>query len=108
VIGVVVNVSFMRINEELTNLVHGRTIEVVTKEQGLVTIIFNDRSKLQINTVGMPDANVLGESRIVAIEEEGDKLILFGEEDRMAEFRLASRGSSVSVKNREGQIEYIG
>jgi hypothetical protein len=56
----------------------------------------------------MPDANVLGESRIVAIEEEGDKLILFGEGDRVAEFRLASRGSSVSVKNREGQIEYIG
>ena len=98
----------MRTNEELVNLVHGRTIEVVTKEEGQVTIVFDDRSKLQIKTIGTPDSNMLGESRIVAIEEDGDKLILFGEADRVAEFRLASPGSSVSVKNQEGQIEYMG
>jgi hypothetical protein len=98
----------MRTNEQLGNLLHGRTIEIVTKEEGLVTIIFDDRSKLQIKVIGTPDANMLGESRIVGIQEEGDKLILFGEEDRIAVFRLASPGSSVSVKNREGQVEYPG
>jgi hypothetical protein len=98
----------MRTNEALGNLIRGRTIEVVTKEEGLVTIIFDDRSKLEIKVLGAPDANVLGESRIVGIEEEGDKLMLFGEDDRMAELRLASPGSSVSVKNREGQVEYLG
>jgi hypothetical protein len=98
----------MRTNEQLGYLLHGRTIEIVTKEEGLVTIIFDDRSKLQIKVIGAPDANMLGESRIVGIEEEGDKLILFGEEDRMAVVRLASPGSSVSVKNREGQVEYLG
>jgi hypothetical protein len=98
----------MRTNEVLGNLVHGRTIEVVAKEEGLVTIIFDDRSRLEIKVLGAPDANVLGESRIVGIEEEGDKLILIGEADRIAEFRLACPGSSVLVKNREGQVEYPG
>lgn len=60
----------------------------MTKEEGLVTIIFNDRSKLQIKIIGMPDANVLGESRIVGIGEEGDRLILFGEQDRAAEVQV--------------------
>jgi len=50
----------MRTNEALGNLVRGRTIEVVTKEEGPVTIVFDDRSKLEIKVFGAPDANQVG------------------------------------------------
>jgi hypothetical protein len=98
----------MRTNEELTELVRGRTIELVSKEGGLVAILFNDLSTLHIQTTGAPDMNVLGEGRIVGAEEDGDKLFLYGEEDRVAVYQLARPGSSITVKNQHGEVEFSG
>jgi hypothetical protein len=98
----------MQMNEELTDLVRGRTIELVSKEAGLVAIVFNDLSTLYIQTVEAPDMNVLGEGRIVGVAEGGDKLFLYGEEDRVAMFTLAAPGSSVTVKSQGGDVEFSG
>lgn len=98
----------MDMNEELTEILRGRTIELVSKEEGLVTILFNDRSTLQIKTIGAPSENMLGEGRIKGVGEFGDRLTLFGEQDRATELRLASPGSSVSVKTKDGETEYSG
>jgi hypothetical protein len=98
----------MRMNEELTDLVRSRTIELVSKEGGLVAILFNDLSTLYIQTTGAPDMNVLGEGRIVRAEEDGDKLLLYGEEDRVAVYQLARPGSSITVKNQGGDVEFSG
>jgi hypothetical protein len=95
-------------NEELTDLVRGRTIELVSKEGGLVVIRFNDLSTLYIQTTGLPDMNVLGEGRIVGAEEEGDKLFLYGEEDRAAVYQLARPGPSITLKNQDGDVEFSG
>ena len=40
--------------------------------------------------------------------EVGPELILVGEDSRTAILRLAEPGSSVTVKNKNGQIEYAG
>ena len=98
----------MRINEELTDLIRGRTIELVSKEEGLVTIVFNDRSKLQISTTEAPDVNVLGESRIESVGEENGQLVLFGEDERTAVYTLLSPGSSVTVISHDGKVEFAG
>ena len=74
----------MHLNEELTDILRGRTIALVTKEEGLVTILFHDRSKLQIKTVGGFSENMLGEGRIEGVEEAEATLTLFGEQDRSA------------------------
>jgi hypothetical protein len=95
-------------NEELTDLLRGRTIELVSKEEGLVAFLFNDLSTLHIQTTGAPDMNVLGEGRIVGVEEDGDKLFLYGEEDRVAVYQLARPGSSITVKNQHGDVEFSG
>jgi hypothetical protein len=34
----------MEINEKLTRIIQGRSIELVTQEEGLVTIVFDDYS----------------------------------------------------------------
>ena len=98
----------MQMNEELTDLVRGRTIELVSKEGGLVAIVFNDLSTLYIQTIGASDMNVLGEGRIVGVAEDGDKLFLYGEEDRVAVYQLARPGPSVTVKKQGGDIEFSG
>jgi hypothetical protein len=51
---------------------------------------------------------MLGEGRIESVEEDGAEFILFGENDRRATLRLAAPGSSVTVKNNDGVVEYAG
>jgi hypothetical protein len=41
----------MKINELLTRIIRGRAIALVSKEEGLVTIVFDDRSTLRIKVV---------------------------------------------------------
>ena len=98
----------MQMNEALTDIIRGRTIELVTKEEGLVTIVFNDRSKMQVKVTGGPTMNMLGEGRIESVGEDGAELILFGENDRSAILRLAAPGSSITVRNQDGVVEYAG
>jgi len=98
----------MQVNETLTDIVRWRTIELVTKEEGLVTFVFNDRSTMQVKVTGRPAMNMLGEGRIESVEEDGAEFILFGENDRRATLRLAAPGSSVTVRNNVGVVEYAG
>jgi hypothetical protein len=43
--------------EELTDIIRRRTMELVSKEEGLVMILFNDHSTLQIKTISGPGVN---------------------------------------------------
>jgi hypothetical protein len=98
----------MQVNETLTDIVRGRTIELVSKQEGLVTIMFSDHSTMELKVTGGPTMNMLGEGRIESVEEDGVELTLVGENDRRATLRLAAPGSSVTVKDRDGAVEYAG
>jgi hypothetical protein len=98
----------MQVNETLKDIVRGRTIELVSKEEGRVTILFNDRSTMELKAIGGPTMNMLGEGRIESVGEDGAELILIGENDRRAILRLAAPGSSITVKNKDGVVEYTG
>ena len=100
--------GLMHLNEELTDVIRGRTIELVSKEEGRVTFMFDDHSRLEIKTVGGPTMNMLGEGRIEGVGEDGSDLTLFGEGDRAAVLRLAVPGSSIVVRNQNGEVEYSG
>jgi hypothetical protein len=98
----------MEINEKLTRILRGRTIELVSKEEGLVVIVFDDRSKIRVKVAGGLTENMLGEGRIESAAEEGAELILLGEDGRIAILRLAEPGSSVTVLDKKDRIEYEG
>ena len=53
----------MEINEKLTRIIRGRSIELVTQEEGLVTIVFDDYSTMRVKVAGGPTLNVLGEGK---------------------------------------------
>ena len=95
-------------NEKLTRIVRGRTIQLVAQEEGLVTIVFHDYSTMRVKVAGGPTMNMLGEGRIESLGEGEAGLNLVGEDGCMATLRLAEPGSSITVKDENGQVEYTG
>jgi hypothetical protein len=96
----------VEINEKLTRTIRGRVIELVSKEEGVVAITFNDHSTMRVKVAGGPTVNMLGEGKIEFVVEDGPELTLLGEDGRTAVLRLAEPGSSVTVE--DGRVEYSG
>ena len=98
----------MEFNDKLTRIVRGRTIQLVAQEEGLVTIVFDDYSTMRVKVAGGPTMNTLADSKIESVGEGGAELTLVGEDSGTATLRLAEAGSSVMVKDENGQVEYAG
>jgi hypothetical protein len=98
----------METNQKLTSIIAGRTIALVSKEEGLVTIVFDDHSSLRLKVAGGPTMNMLGEGKIESVAEEGFEIALLGEDGRMAILPLAEPGCSVSLTDKTGRVEYTG
>jgi hypothetical protein len=95
-------------NDKLTRIVRGRTIQLVAQEEGLVTIVFDDYSTMQVKVAEGPTMDLLAEGKIESVTESGAGLNLVGEDGSTATLRLAEPGSSITVRNESGQIEYAG
>jgi hypothetical protein len=98
----------VKINEKLTKVIRGRTIELVSKEEGLVVIAFDDYSTMRVKVAGGPTMNMLGQGKIESAFEEGTELTLVNEDGRTAILTIAEPGSSVSVRDKDGQLRYEG
>jgi hypothetical protein len=98
----------MEFNDKLTRIVRGRTIQLVAQEEGLVTIVFDNYSTMRVKVAGGPTMDLLGEGKIESAGDGGAQLKLVGEDGSTAILRLAEPGSSITVKNESGQIEYAG
>ena len=100
--------SIMEMNQRLTRIIRGRSVELVMQEGGLVTIVFDDYSTMRVKVSGGPTMNSLAESKIESVGEGGAELTLVGEDCGTATLRLARAGLSVTVKDENGRIEYAG
>jgi hypothetical protein len=98
----------MELNEKLTSIIRGRTIALVSKEEGLVIIVFDDHSSLRLKIAGGPTINMLGEGKIESVAEDGAEIALLGEDGRTAILSLAEPGSSVLLTDKTGRVEYAG
>ncbi len=98
----------MEINEKLTRIIRGRSVELVLQEEGLVTIVFDDYSMMRVKVAGGPTMNTLAESKIESVGETGAELTVVGEDSGIATLQLAQPGASVTIKDESGQVEYAG
>jgi hypothetical protein len=57
----------METNEKLMRIIRGRSIELVSQEEGLVTIVFDDYSTMRVKVAGGPTMNRLGEGKIESV-----------------------------------------
>jgi hypothetical protein len=98
----------MKLNEVLTKIIRGRAIALVSKEEGLVTIVFDDQSTLRIKVVGGPTANMLGDGKIESVVEDEAELTLLGADGRIAILELAEPGVSITLTDKDHRVEYAG
>ena len=94
-------------NYKLTNVVGGRTIQRTTAEPGKLSILFDDESTMNVKTAGIADIFPPG-GRVKAIQEDGTEFRLQFEDDSSVTFKLADPGSSVAVRDKNKQVEYLG
>jgi hypothetical protein len=96
------------LNDQLTRVIQGRTIGLVIREGELVEIVFDDHPTMRVKVVGGPTVNVLREGKIKSVRQEGLELYIDCEDGTIATLRLAESGSSVSVTDKAGRVQYSG
>ena len=96
----------MRRNQKLTKVIAGRTIKAVTVEPGSVSVLFDDQSSMKIKTAGA--AAVSPGSKVKSVHEAKADFEIEFEDGSSATFSLANPGSSVTVREKNNAVEYLG
>ena len=94
-------------NHKLTSVIQGRTVQVATAEPGKLVIRFDDQSTMQVKTANTADVLPPG-TKIKAIQEDGAEFALQCEDGSTVALQLADAGSSVAVRDKNNQVEYLG
>jgi hypothetical protein len=97
----------MRRNQKLTNVIGGRTVQGATAEQGKLVIKFNNQSTMQVKTGRIANTLPPG-GKVKVVQEDGPELRIQFEDDSTVTFQLANPGSSVAVRDKNNQVEYLG
>ena len=93
-------------NQKLTKVIVGRTIKTVTTEPGSVLVLFDDQSSMRIKTTGA--APVSPGSKVKSVHEAKTEFKIDFEDGSSATLCLADPGSSVSVRDKNNALEYLG
>jgi len=96
----------MRRNQKLTKVIAGRTIKTVTNEPGNVLVLFDDQSNMKIKTAGA--VAVSPGSKVKSVHEAKADFRIEFEDGSSATLCLANPGSSVTVRDKDNAVEYLG
>jgi len=94
-------------NEKLTRVIGGRTVQQATAEPGKLVIRFDDQSTMTVKTAGIADVFPPG-GKIKAVQEDGAKFTLHVEDGSTVTLPLADPGASVTVRDKNNKVEYLG
>jgi hypothetical protein len=98
----------MAVNLRLTNVVKGRVIIASEADLSSVRIIFNDDSTMKVKTIDRPPPRIPKGVQVREVSEHGTEFIIGCEDDTTVDLTLAEPGNSVSVRDRTGEVEYLG
>jgi hypothetical protein len=87
-------------------VIGGRTVRFATSEPGKLLIQFDDQSIMKVKTAG--SADVFAGAKLRSIQEDGAAFILQFEDGSTVTLQLADPGSSVAVRDKNNQVEYLG
>lgn len=97
----------MAANKKLTPLLKGRKVKNVRHAGGKLTLSFEDGSKAHIKTGGkVLPSEVKGRS-VKGVRQSGDVMNLDFEDGSSTEIRLAGPTSSVTLRDRDDNLEYL-
>ncbi len=98
----------MAVNQELTDIVKDRVIQSCQLNASELLISFVDGSTVQVKIIESNSPPLHEGARIRQISEERVKLVIECEDESSIDVTLADPGSSVAVRDKADQVEYLG
>ena len=98
----------MFVNQKLTNVIRGRVIRKFKESVGELVIGFNDGSTMKIRDMETNSPPLALGAQIEEVEEEGAGFTIRCEDGTSLSMELTIPGSSVSVRDENEQVEYLG
>ena len=95
-------------NRKLTNVIKGRIIEDLQMNPAEVSMRFSDGSTMHVKVMESNSPPLKNGARIRAVAEQSVNFVLSCEDESQIVLTLADPGSSVTVRDANGKIEYLG
>jgi hypothetical protein len=95
-------------NHKLTNVIKGRIIEDLQMNPAEVSIRFSDGSSMRVKVMESNSLPLKNGARIRAVSEHSVKFTVSCEDESQITLTLADHGSSVTVRDADGKVEYLG
>ncbi len=95
----------MASNHQLTGVLKGRTITGTGNSGNVLTIHFDDGSKMTVQTTGSSNSAATG-GKVAAVRQQGTRLELDFAGGGTLEIPLAEETSSVIVRDKNNVMEY--
>jgi hypothetical protein len=98
----------MTVNHKLTHVVKDRIVQSLQLNGSELLISFVDGSTMKVNVVESNSPPLHEGARIRQIFEAQAKLLIGCEDDSVFDATIVDPGNSVSVRDKNGQVEYLG
>jgi hypothetical protein len=98
----------MAVNHMLTNVVKDRVVQRFQLNAPELLISFVDGSTMKVNIVESNSPPLREGARIRQISEDQAKLLFECEDDSTLDVTIVDPGSSVSIRNKNDVVEYLG
>ena len=98
----------MGLNRKLTHVVKDRVVQSFQLNSSELLISFADASTMKVKIVGSSSPPLREGARIRQILEAQAKFVIECDDDSVIDVTLANPGSSVAVRDKTNQVEYLG
>jgi hypothetical protein len=98
----------MNLNLKLTHAVKGRVVQSFALNGSELLISFADDSTMSVSIIESNSPPLHQGARIRQISEDEAKLLFECEDDSTLDVTIVDPGNSVIVRDRNGQVEYLG
>ena len=98
----------MAVNHKLTHVVKDRVVQDFQLNAPELLITFVDDSTMKVNIVESNSPPLREGACIRQISEDQAKLVIECEDDSTLDVTIVDPGNSVSVRDKNSQVEYLG
>ena len=98
----------MSVNHKLTNIVKDRVVQNLHLNAPELLITFVDGSTMNVKIVESNSPPLRGGARIRQVSEDQATIVIECENDSVFGVTIVDPGSSVSIRDKNDQVEYLG
>src|ERR1700730_7495393 len=98
----------MTVNRKLTNVVKDRVVQDFQLNAPDLLITFVDGSTMNVKIVESNSPPLRGGARIRQVSEDQATIVIECENDSVFGVTIVDPGSSVSIRDKNDQVEYLG